>query len=157
MTPESDAKNLIAQLLESDYTLHEQGDHDIVAAFLTSRDSEMRAEIGGLKSALMEADEDRKDQVRRLCKERDEARAECLEQARLNGMGGERELALMAKLGKAEAELAEERIRTKEAARAEQLNYNSWQKAEAENAALRKERDHWKKCLLRRSWEKRNE
>lgn len=35
----------------------------------------------------------------------DEARAECLEQARLNGMGGERELRLMAQLDEARAEL----------------------------------------------------
>ena len=38
--------------------------------------------------------------------ERDEARAECLEQARLNGMGSEREARLMAQVQEGQAELA---------------------------------------------------
>jgi hypothetical protein len=44
--------------------------------------------------------------IQRIWKERDEARAEALEQARLNGMGSEREARLMAQVQEARAELA---------------------------------------------------
>jgi len=50
--------------------------------------------------------ERKSDAIQKLWKERDEARAECLEQARLNGMGSEREARLMAQLNEVRRELA---------------------------------------------------
>ena len=47
----------------------------------------------------------RQDRIRRLVKARMDAEVECLEQARLNGMGGEREASLLAKLEAAQAKL----------------------------------------------------
>ncbi len=44
------------------------------------------------------------DEIEQLCASLEAAEAECLEQARLNGMGSEREAALMAKLEAAEKE-----------------------------------------------------
>ena len=54
---------------------------------------------------------DAADEIERLRASLEEAEAECFEQARLNGMGSEREAALMAKLEMSERELERERMR----------------------------------------------
>jgi hypothetical protein len=46
------AKNLIAQLLETDCSLHDQEDHDLVAAFLAQRDAAIEARVKVLERAL---------------------------------------------------------------------------------------------------------
>jgi len=77
--------------------MHEAQDYARLA--VEQNTAELRAELADLLVSM-----------EHLAAERDEARAEVLEQARLNGMGSEREARLMAKAQEARAEL--ERLTT---------------------------------------------
>jgi hypothetical protein len=73
--------------------MHEAQDYARLA--VEQNTAELRAELADLLVSM-----------EHLAAERDEARAEVLEQARLNGMGSEREARLMAQVQEARAELA---------------------------------------------------